>query len=184
MPTSRRGREPALHTVLCRRSNHGPRQRPSHSRRLGRGLRRPEVPDRIRSELRRAGRQTWNSEALRTHGSIGRLLFNVRDQFLATFGSVGHCARNYPVRIVVEQPLPNQLSVQITMRGDFEPCYPFHAVLAGQMESLPTIFGLRNATVEIHPNADGASFLITYTERGYLASIHWRSAIANEVTFP
>ena len=122
-------------------------------------------------ELRRAGRDSWSNNVLRTHGSIGRLLFNVKDQYLATFGSVGYSALNFPMKtLVTQQAGANQLSIQISMQPGFEACPAFYSVLAGQMESLPSNFDLRDATVEMSLNPNGASYIIHYPERGFLVS--------------
>ncbi len=124
------------------------------------------------SELLDAGRNSWNTGTLKIYSYIGRLLFNVKDQYLELFGPLGALAKSYPFEVSVDQLAPQQLRIFLTMNPGCIPCYTFHMVLAGQMIGLPESLGYPPATVEVKHLENGASFDISYgNQRGILAPL-------------
>ncbi|MCH7741500.1 MAG: PAS domain S-box protein [Proteobacteria bacterium] len=120
------------------------------------------------AELLDAGRNSWKSGNLKVHSYIGRLLFNVRDQYLELFGPLGALVKLYPLEMSVIQMGPRRLRVFLTMKPGFPPSYTFHKVLAGQMMGLPESLGYPPAEVEINQLDNGASFDISYSSQGGL----------------
>ncbi len=67
------------------------------------------------SELLDAGSNSWKTGTLKIYSYIGRLLFNVKDQYLELFGPLGALAKSYPFEVSVDQPGPQQLRIILLM---------------------------------------------------------------------
>jgi PAS domain S-box-containing protein len=123
-------------------------------------------------ELLEAGRDSWKSGTLKIYSYIGRLLFNVKDQYLELFGPLGALAKLYPFEVSIVQLGPQKLRILLTMNPECIPCYAFHIVLAGQMIGLHESLGHPPAKVDVTHLENGASFDITYGgQRGLMSPL-------------
>ncbi len=120
------------------------------------------------AELFDAGRHSWDSGNLRIYSYVGRLLFSVRDQYLELFGPLGAVVRLYPFELSIIQLSANSLRIHLTMNQGCKPCYTFHLLLAGQMAGLPESLGYPSAEVTTNHLENGASFDISFSNKGGL----------------
>ena len=119
-------------------------------------------------ELFDAGRSSWKSGSLKIYSHIGRLLFSTKDQYLELFGPLGVLAKAYPVSTSVELISPKKIRITLTMKPGRNSCYAFHNMLAGQMAGLPESLGYSAAEVNFSHMDNGASFEISFDNRGGL----------------
>jgi PAS domain S-box-containing protein len=117
------------------------------------------------TELRDIGRDTWLSESLLAHASIGRILFSPKDQFMAIYGPAGYLSRNFPVETSIEQPIGGRLVIKIKMAEGARPCNPFFTIVAGQMEALTQSLGFDLASVTVKSIERGASYIVEHPEQ-------------------
>lgn len=122
-------------------------------------------------DLRETGKNSWSSGPLMAHGSIGRIMFNVKDQYLATYGTLGYAIRSYPFESSIEQPSATRLVILLSMKDGMRTCHPFNTIIAGQMEALPTVLGLGHALVTMRPLANGTRYTIDFPEYSRLTTI-------------
>jgi PAS domain S-box-containing protein len=119
-------------------------------------------------ELLAAGRSSWQSANLKLLSLTGRLLFSVKDQYLAMFGPMGEVARTFPVNLSMEQVDQRRIKITLAMARGRLKCQPFQTILAGQMIGLPESLGLPPATVDILQSDYGAVYDISYSNEGGL----------------
>ena len=119
-------------------------------------------------DLIEAGRKSWNSSNLRIFSYVGRLLFTVKDQYLALFGPFGEIAKTFPVDISVIQTSNRKLRISIKMNPGCSRCHIFHVILAGQMIGLPESLGFPKASVQLSRTDKGAVYDISYSSDGGL----------------
>jgi PAS domain S-box-containing protein len=119
-------------------------------------------------ELMDAGRNSWKSGGLKIYSYVGRLLFSTRDQYLEMFGPLGVLASSYPLNTSVIQVEPKKIQIMLTMKPGRRSCYAFHSMLAGQMAGLPESLGHPSAEVQFDHSENGASFEISFKDRGGL----------------
>lgn len=120
-------------------------------------------------DMRETGRRTWLQVPMKSQASIGRVLFNARDQYLSIYGTAGYCARQFPMTTHVEQITPNKLLINLTMKEGAKNSYPFFTMLAGQMEGLTQALGLRPASVTMKTVDRGAIFTINLPSQGIMS---------------
>ncbi len=122
-------------------------------------------------DLRETGKNSWLSGPLMAHGSIGRIMFTVKDQYLATYGTLGYTTRNYPFESSIEQPATTRLVITLSMKDGMRTCHPLNTIIAGQMEALPTVLGLGHASVTMRPLANGTRYTVEFPEYSRLTSL-------------
>lgn len=121
-------------------------------------------------DLRGIGRDTWSHGIFKLQASIGRVTFDAREQYLATWGHSGLCSRQFPLLSEVEFREPGRLSVRLQVKEGLQPCYPYLSILSGQMEGLTEALGLPRASVTMKPTSSGATYTVDYQERGWLVT--------------
>ena len=126
-------------------------------------------------DLLEAGRESWHSSNLKLLSYVGRLLFNVKDQYLALFCPLGELAKTFPLDLSVIQTGNRALRISLNMNADFPPCHTFQIILAGQMIGLPETMGFPKATVEVTHTDTGAIFDVAYNNDGGILAPIWKS---------
>lgn len=126
-------------------------------------------------DLLEAGRESWNSSNLKLLSYVGRLLFNVKDQYLALFGPLGALAKTFPIDLSVIQTGNRALRISLNMNADFPPCHTFQIILAGQMIELFETMGFPEATVKVTHADTGAIFDGAYNNDGGILAPIWKS---------
>lgn len=123
-------------------------------------------------DLIEAARHSWQDPDMRAHRIIGRLLFSLKDQFLAAFGPLGILSKQFPCELSVFEIFPGQLKITVEMKRGCSPCHTFHVLLIGQIIGLPESLGYPRADVEMEPTPNGAVYDVKFqTRSGILAPV-------------
>ncbi|MEX2489591.1 MAG: ATP-binding protein [Pseudomonadales bacterium] len=120
------------------------------------------------TELLQASRYLWKHDNLRVDRIIGRLLFALKDQYLAAYGPLGTFEKLYPCNMSVREISPGHLEITLTMYDGCTPCHPFHIQVAGELTGLPESQGYPPATIKMTTRARGATYDVRYKSGGSL----------------
>lgn len=129
-------------------------------------------------DLRSIGRRFWDDGAFGLQASIGRATFGAKEQFLATWGLGGLCAREFPFQSEVEFKEPGRLTINVRIEDGLHPCYPYLSILSGQIEGLTEALGMPRAYVAMKSIAGGAVYTVEYEQPGWFLTFvrqfwHW-----------
>ncbi|MDA0791045.1 MAG: ATP-binding protein [Proteobacteria bacterium] len=117
-------------------------------------------------ELLEGGIQSWQSAHLKHLSHAGRLLFSVRDQYLAYFGPAGELAHSFPIQFTLAPVGPLAMDVRLSMRGGCNRSRAFEIIIAGQLIGLPRSMGHGPASVEIEDHARSVIYHVRYDHMG------------------
>jgi PAS domain S-box-containing protein len=114
--------------------------------------------------LQDAGEASWHSKIMQIHADTGRLLFSVKDQYLAIYGPRGLIPNTYPLKSAVVQPAPGVLEFSLTPIEGHRVSEAIYHFLAGQMKALPGPYRLPYASISTTIDCECARFLVTHRE--------------------